>query len=593
MHLARRSPLHLGRLQHAHPPARQLPAGPRPRLPARARRARQLGVGPGPPRHLSSTTAPSTSRHARRVQGARRAVQRQLPLRRRRAALPARRRGGDARSSTTRASRRRSPRIRAELPQLRRCCCRSPTSPASRCCPARSTTRTALAPSSPTRARPSTWSPDDLYILYTGGTTGMPKGVLWRQEDIFFAALGGQPPGGARVHRRSRRWSRWPRTAALRALPGAAVHARRRALDRVQRLHQGGTVVDPDARPNGSTPTTSGRPSSASASTSSPSSATPSRVRCSISSSARTTTSPTFASSLSGGAILTPALKEALPRASSRTSDDHRRLRRLGDRRPGLSRSPLPGSKALTGQLPHERGHARPQRRPHAVRSRRAAAESGWLARAGHVPLGYYSDAEKTAQTFPVIGGVALRRARRPRHASAADGTIVVLGRGSVCINTGGEKIYPEEVEQALKHHPAVYDAVVVGTPNERLGQQVTAVVQLRAGATAARRGADRVRRRHTRALQAAEGDRLRRRGGAQPERQGRLPLGEGARARSAGTVPPDPIRIPFPLRTGDSDDFRSAGNRTRRLASSWERSHPKPPDSPCGTHGMQLASRN
>jgi acyl-CoA synthetase (AMP-forming)/AMP-acid ligase II len=68
----------------------------------------------------------------------------------------------------------------------------------------------------------------------------------------------------------------------------------------------------------------------------------------------------------------------------------------------------------------------------------------------------------------------------------AADGTIIVLGRGSVSINSGGEKIYPEEVEKALKHHPAVYDAVVVGTPHERFGQQVTAVVQLREGAQAA-----------------------------------------------------------------------------------------------------------
>jgi acyl-CoA synthetase (AMP-forming)/AMP-acid ligase II len=68
-------------------------------------------------------------------------------------------------------------------------------------------------------------------------------------------------------------------------------------------------------------------------------------------------------------------------------------------------------------------------------------------------------------------------------HATVAeDGTITVLGRGSVSINSGGEKIYPEEVEKALKHHPSVYDAVVVGTPNERFGQQVTAVVQTRPG---------------------------------------------------------------------------------------------------------------
>jgi fatty-acyl-CoA synthase len=103
----------------------------------------------------------------------------------------------------------------------------------------------------------------------------------------------------------------------------------------------------------------------------------------------------------------------------------------------------------------------------------------GWLARAGHVPLGYYRDPEKTAKTFPVVGGT--RYAVPGDHATvASDGAITVLGRGSVSINTGGEKVYPEEVEQALKSHPAVYDAVVVGTPSERWGEQVNAIVQLR-----------------------------------------------------------------------------------------------------------------
>jgi acyl-CoA synthetase (AMP-forming)/AMP-acid ligase II len=107
--------------------------------------------------------------------------------------------------------------------------------------------------------------------------------------------------------------------------------------------------------------------------------------------------------------------------------------------------------------------------------------QSGWLARKGHVPLGYFKDAEKSAKTFPLVGGV--RWAIPGDHATiAADGTITVLGRGSVSINSGGEKIYPEEVEKALKHHPSVYDAVVVGTPSPRFGEQVTAVVQARAG---------------------------------------------------------------------------------------------------------------
>src|SRR5262245_54150893 len=107
--------------------------------------------------------------------------------------------------------------------------------------------------------------------------------------------------------------------------------------------------------------------------------------------------------------------------------------------------------------------------------------ETGWLAKPGRVPLGYYKDAAKTARTFPVVGGT--RYAVPGDHAQMrADGTLVVLGRGSVCINSGGEKVYPEEVEQVLRKHPAIADAVVVGTPDERFGEQVTAVVQPRAG---------------------------------------------------------------------------------------------------------------
>jgi acyl-CoA synthetase (AMP-forming)/AMP-acid ligase II len=107
----------------------------------------------------------------------------------------------------------------------------------------------------------------------------------------------------------------------------------------------------------------------------------------------------------------------------------------------------------------------------------------GKLARRGHVPLGYYRDPEKTAATFPVIDGV--RWSVPGDHARIEDdGTITVLGRGSVSINTGGEKVYPEEVESALKSSPAVFDAVVVGVPDERWGERVTAVVQPRPGAT-------------------------------------------------------------------------------------------------------------
>ncbi len=105
----------------------------------------------------------------------------------------------------------------------------------------------------------------------------------------------------------------------------------------------------------------------------------------------------------------------------------------------------------------------------------------GYIARVGRVPLGYFNDPEKTAQTFPVVDGVRMSILGDMGRVEP-DGSIVLLGRGSVCINTGGEKVFPEEVEAAIKSHHAVMDAVVAGTPNARFGEQVSAVVQLRDG---------------------------------------------------------------------------------------------------------------
>ena len=107
------------------------------------------------------------------------------------------------------------------------------------------------------------------------------------------------------------------------------------------------------------------------------------------------------------------------------------------------------------------------------------------MARSGNIPLGYYKDEEKTTKTF-VTGADGKRYVVPGDFATIEeDGSITLLGRGSVCINSGGEKIFPEEVEAALKAHPEVYDVVVVGVPDERWGQRVAAVVQPRAGMTA------------------------------------------------------------------------------------------------------------
>jgi len=107
--------------------------------------------------------------------------------------------------------------------------------------------------------------------------------------------------------------------------------------------------------------------------------------------------------------------------------------------------------------------------------------EPGYIARGGNIPLGYWKDPEKTAKTFPVING---RRWSIPGDFCMLheDNSITLLGRGSACINTAGEKVFPEEVEEVLKRHPAIDDALVIGLPDEKWGQSVTAVVELVAG---------------------------------------------------------------------------------------------------------------
>jgi 3-oxocholest-4-en-26-oate---CoA ligase len=110
------------------------------------------------------------------------------------------------------------------------------------------------------------------------------------------------------------------------------------------------------------------------------------------------------------------------------------------------------------------------------------SGEIGKVGVRGHTPIGYYKDPEKSTATFPVIDGV---RYSVPGDFATieADGTITLLGRGSVCINTGGEKVFPEEVEETLKTHPSIHDAVAVGVPDDRFGQAVTAVVEPQPGA--------------------------------------------------------------------------------------------------------------
>ncbi len=331
----------------------------------------------------------------------------------------------------------------------------------------------ALASASP--EPPPALGPDDLYILYTGGTTGMPKGVLWRQEDIYRAALSGLQPKASVEEIVAR-----AKDAPLRALPAAPFMHGAAHWAALSFWHSGGTVVvqsEPrhlDADDLWSTTEREkvnvltivgdafGRPLLDQLA----------RRRYDLSSLQMLT---------SGGAILTAALKreflERIPHL--------RILDALGSSESGAQASQVtvPGGKTSTGDFAFAAGNLVLSEDLSSVLPA-GSPEQGWLAREGAIPLGYYKDPEKTARTFPVVGG---RRYAVPgdRARIEADGTLRLLGRDSVTINTGGEKVFAEEVEHALKHHAAVYDAVVVGTPHPRFGQQVTALVRLREGARA------------------------------------------------------------------------------------------------------------
>ena len=182
----------------------------------------------------------------------------------------------------------------------------------------------------------------------------------------------------------------------------------------------------------------------------------------------------------SGGAILTAVLKqEFLERLPS-----VRILDALGSSETGAQGAHFSTSegKATTGRFVMSPGNLVLNEDLSGIVTP-GSEEVGWLAREGNVPLGYYKDVAKTAATFPVVGGVRYA-VPGDRSIVEADGTLRLLGRDSITISSGGEKIFAEEVEHALKHHASVYDAVVVGTPSERWGQQVTALVQLRSGET-------------------------------------------------------------------------------------------------------------
>ncbi|WP_097866297.1 acyl-CoA synthetase [Streptomyces sp. rh34] len=320
-------------------------------------------------------------------------------------------------------------------------------------------------------------SADDQFIIYTGGTTGMPKGVMWRQEDLFFSGLGGGAPTGEPV--------KAPRELAERVAAGGdgitffptpplmhgtstltafigfnfgqrvVVHRKfvpeevLRTIER-EKVTSVSLVGDAMLRP---------------------------LIDC-LKGPLRGTDCSSLFSVSSSGAIMSDSVRAEFQALVPTVM----LLNNFGSSESGFNGT-------ATADAGPERGfRVRVNTRTAVVDPVTyepvAPGEPGRIAQRGHVPLGYYNDPAKTADTFfrrgeerwVLLGDMAT---------VDADGIVTVLGRGSQCINTGGEKVYPEEVEQALKSHPDVYDALVAGVPDERWGNRVAAVVQLRKDAEA------------------------------------------------------------------------------------------------------------
>ncbi len=333
----------------------------------------------------------------------------------------------------------------------------------------------ALASASPVRLSLQL-SPDDLYILYTGGTTGMPKGVLWRQADIFIAALGGRGPGGVEPESYAEIAER-ARTGGAKSLPTPPLMHGAAHWASFNGFHSGNTIVfqgTNDRFDPHDVLSTIEREKVNAMLIVGDAFARPllDQLRT------RTYDLSSLFALVSGGAALNATLKkELLELLPKLTIVDAVGSSETGSQAQNISTQ---ASGATTGTF--SLGFGACVLSEDLARVLGPGHEGiGWFAQTGRVPLGYCGDRAKTERTFPALDGVRYS-VPGDRARLRADGVLELLGRDSVTINSGGEKIFAEEVEHALKSHPSVFDAVVCGRPSERWGNEVVAIVRLREG---------------------------------------------------------------------------------------------------------------